>query len=125
MRETLINSRSRKRLRDFSVYIFVSMIFAGSLITAAMEGIPEQKFMPWFGFALFTLFLFGQFILKSRRVWERRSFWLVTGLFLVAHVIAFMKFLHAGRQISGGEWLLLVVVEMAVLVIFRRSAYRA
>ena len=125
MRETVINSHPPKRLRDFGIYFFVSMIGVGILITAAMEGVPEQKFMPWFGFSLFTLFLFGQFILKSRRVWERRSFWLVTGLFLVAHAITFAKLLYAGRQISGVEWILLVVVEMAVLIIFRRSVYSA
>jgi len=124
MREIPVNSRPPKRLRDFSVYVLISIICIGSLITAAVEGVPEQTFMPWFGFALFTLFLFGQYILKSRRVWERRSFWFVTGLFLMAHVIAFTKLLHAGRQISGGEWLLSVVAEMAVLIIVRRLVYK-
>ncbi|MDQ2926514.1 MAG: hypothetical protein M3R43_13310, partial [Acidobacteriota bacterium] len=106
-------------------YVLVSVICIGTIITAAMEGISEQKFMPWFGFAVFTLFLFGQFILKSRRMWERKSFWLVTGLFFLGHMITFTKLLHAGRQVSGGEWMLLVLIEMAVLIIFRRSVYGA
>ena len=124
MREIPVNSRPPKRLRDFSIYILVGIICIGSLVTAAIEGVSEQKFMSWFGFAFFTLLLFGQFILKSKRVWERRSFWLVTVFFLLVHVTTFTKLLHAGRQISGGEWLLLVVVEMAVLIMFRRSVYK-
>jgi hypothetical protein len=124
MRGVMNNSRP-KRLKDFSIYILVSVICVASIIAAAVEGVPEQKFMPWFGFALFTSFLFGQFILKSRRVWEKKSFWLVTGLFLLMHVVTFTKLLHAGREVSGGEWLLLVVIEMAVLIIFRKSVYGA
>jgi hypothetical protein len=121
----MVNSRSPNRLRDFGIYALVSVICVGSIIVAATEGVPEQKFMPWFGFALFTSFLFGQFILKSRRVWEKKSFWLVTGFFLLVHVITFTKLLHAGREVSGGGWLLSVVVEMAVLIIFRKSVYGA
>jgi len=124
MRDALIHSRLPNRLRDFGVYVLVSVVCVGSIIVAAMEGVPERKFMPWFGFALFTLFLFGQFILKSRRLWKKKSFWLATGLFFLVHVITFTKVVHAGWEIPGGEWVLLVLVEMAILIIFRRLAFR-
>lgn len=120
MRDALVHSRSRNRLRDFGVYVLVGVVCVGSIIVAATEGIPEQKFMPWFAFALFTLFIFGQFILKSKRVWKKQSFWLVTGLFFLVHVLTFTKLVHACLQIRGAEWVLLVLAEMAILIIFRR-----
>jgi hypothetical protein len=125
MRDALVKPRPSKRLRDLGVYVLVSVICVGSIILAATEGVPEQKFLPWFGFVLFTLFLFGQFILKSKRVWEKKSFWLVTGLFFVVHVVTFIRLLHSGHQVSGGEWLLAVVVEMTVLIVFRKTVYGA
>jgi hypothetical protein len=107
------------------VYLLVSVICVGSIIIAATQGVPEHKFMPWFGFVLFTLFLFGQFILKSKRVWAKKSFWLSTGLFFAVHLTMFIWLMHRGQQVSGGEWLFLVVFEMAVLIIFRKSVYGA
>ena len=99
--------------------MLISSICIGSILVAAVEGVPERKFASWFGFLLFTIFLFGQFISSSRRGRNRRSFWLVTGLFFVAHVIAFTELIQTGWQITVGYWLLVVMIEMAVLIVVR------
>lgn len=125
MRDAMVTSRPSKRLRDLGVYLLVSMICVASIIIVATEGVPEQKFLQWFGFALFTLFLFGQFILKSKRVWDKKSFWLSTGLFFAVHLTMFLWLMHKGQQVSGGEWLFSIVFEMGVLIIFRKSVYGA
>jgi hypothetical protein len=125
MKGTLLDPRNPARWRDLGVYILVTLIFVSVIVVAAMKRVPEQKFFAWLEFVCLTLFLFGQFILKSKRVWKRRSFWFVTGTFFLVHVITLAKVLHAGRQISGGAWLLLVIAEMAVLMVFRKSTYGA
>jgi len=38
MRDALTHSRLPNRLRDFGVYVLVSVVCVGSIIVAAMEG---------------------------------------------------------------------------------------
>lgn len=123
-RKVSVKSGQSKRLRDFSIYMLISIICIGSILVAAVEGVPERKFASWFGFVLFTVFLFGQFISSSRRERNRRSFWLVTGLFFLAHVTTFTELIHTGGQITVGEWFLVVMIEMAVLILVRRLAFQ-
>ncbi len=112
------------RLKDFAAYVLISLIFLGSVIIAAVKGVPDQVFKPWFGFTLFTLFLFGQFVFRSRRLWKRRSFWLFLGAFFIAHVLTVVKLMHTVQNISGQWFVLLTLVEMIILLLLRRLLFK-
>jgi hypothetical protein len=55
--------------------VVISMAVISIALCALVLDVLWNSFMHWFGFAGFTLFLFGQFVTKSRWAWRKRSFW--------------------------------------------------
>ncbi len=110
----------RARLRDFIWYVTISVVIVLAVVVAAICGLPEAEIMKWFGFVVFTLFLFGQFILSSREQWKRRAFWVITTTCFFIHTFAITSALLAGWQVAGFTWLMLVLAEAAFLILLRR-----
>jgi hypothetical protein len=86
--------------------------------------VPWNSFMHWFGFAGFTSFVFGQFVINSRWAWRKRSFWIGMSIFLVAHSFIFSRLILSGRTISVFAWVTAVVGETAIFMLFRKLIYR-
>jgi hypothetical protein len=121
----IANSKAkRNRLRDFGLYVVISMAVISIALCALELDVPWNSFMHWFGFAGFTLFLFGQFVIKSRWAWRKRSFWIWMSVFLIAHSFIFARLILNGKEIPVYMWIIIVVVEMAIFMLFRTSLYR-
>ena len=118
------NKTRRNRFRDLGLYVLISMAVISVAFGALVLDVPWNTFMRWFGFAGFTLFLFGQFVLKSRWAWRKRSFWIWMSVFLIAHSFIFTRLILSGKEIPVYTWIIIVVAEMAIFMLFRTSLYR-
>jgi hypothetical protein len=97
----------------------ISVVFG-----AAVSDVPWDSFKHWFAFAGFTLFLFSQFVVKSRWAWHNRSFWVWSSIFFAAHCFIFTKLTLSGKEFPAFVWVPIVIGEMAILMLFRRLMYR-
>ena len=79
--------------------------------------------MDVFGLVLFTVIIFGQFIAKSKHVWNRKAFWVFCGIGFVVHALICAALFRKGGEVSGGRWLLLVSVELFVLIYTRQYVF--
>jgi hypothetical protein len=106
----------RSRIRDYIIYIGIGLIVVLSAVAAAELGVPRTSFMRWYAFSLFSLFLFGQFVLNSKVLWKKRKFWTWTGLAALTHSALFVAVINSGRTIALGVWIICVLIEMALLI---------
>lgn len=118
------NKTRRNRFRDLGLYVLISIAVISVAFGALVLDVPWSTFIHWFGFAGFTLFLFGQFVLKSRWAWRKRSFWIWLSVFLIAHSFIFTRLILSGQEIPVYTWIIIVVAEMAIFMLFRTSLYR-
>ena len=118
------NKARRNPFRDLGIYVLISVAVISVAFGALVSDVPWNSFMRWFGFAGFSLFLFGQFVLKSRWAWRKRSFWIWMSVFLIAHSFIFTRLILAEREISVLVWVTIVVGEMAIFMLFRKLMYR-
>ena len=125
MRNGVNRTFKRGRARDLLIYTSVSLVVAVALISAAVRGEPESQILNWFGVLLFTGIVFGDFLLRSRRVWTKPLFWSVFGFAFAAHVCVCMWLFRAGGVIPGARWLFLALFEIAVLFWTRQCLFGA
>lgn len=117
-------SRSH-RLRDFAVYMSISLLVVASLVAAALNGISTLRIMNTYGFLLFTAAVFAQFILLNKILWQRTSFWLLCLSSFMIHVALCVWLLRTKGEISGKQWLAFSLVEIVSLVGIRRFMFGA
>src|ERR1700745_672495 len=113
------------RLRDYGLYALISLGIIAGVVAAAELKVPRNTFERWFGGAMFSAFLFGQFLENSRQLWKKRLFWVCTGVRLLAHCVVLRAlFLRGTLPRSSGSWVLLVCVEGFILICFRAMLRR-
>jgi hypothetical protein len=113
------STNRRRRFLDLIIYLMVSVAVGGSVVVAAIEGVPKARIMNWYGFALFTACVFGQFVRVSRQFWRKGAFWIVCAASLASHLLCCVWLIHLEGEISGKQWLLLALVEVFILVNLR------
>ncbi len=79
------------RTKDFIIYCLIA-IFIVTII--GLYGFYEGKLghtsglpVKWLGFGIMTAFVFGNTIRYSGRLWSVRKFWVLLGVFSVAHFV--------------------------------------
>ncbi len=77
------------RARDFLLYVAIAisvviLAFAFAFHLAKTGGSPYST-LKWLGFAGITAIVFGNAIRSCRRLWGRRKFWVLLGLFFAVH----------------------------------------
>jgi hypothetical protein len=120
-----LTKKRRSRARDFVLYIAISFAFVAVLLAGALSHVDQGKFMKWVFISFDTLFVFGFVIEKSRPLWRRNSFWLLTGSLLLLHCIAMAELLIRVKQ-PKGDWLVGAVLgEIVFLLNFTRWILRS
>jgi len=111
-------SHAYARLRDFVLYIAISLAVAAAAIGVAQANVSHDAFIRCGGLIMNTSLLFGYFIADSRNLWRKWSFWVMTTALLSVHLIAFALVL---THVSEWKliWFLLMYLEMPVLIYFR------
>jgi hypothetical protein len=110
-------------MRDLNLYILISIVAVGAIVLAAVENVSEQRFLNSYGLAIFTVCVFGQFVLTSKYLWRRRLFWILCAIGLTAHLLLCAWLFHAAGELSGKQWLLLAFAEIVVLVYSRKFVF--
>lgn len=83
---------SRHNVRNYLLIILLSfpIAFAFLAMVFVVEGRwGDEAFIRWGGLAGFTIVSFGFFIGNSEKVLRQRRFWVLFGIFLVAHLTVF------------------------------------
>ena len=111
------------RLRDFIVYIAISVLCCVLVMFLATRDIPKDQIMGWIGFIVFTSLTFGFFVEKSKYAWGKRLFWILTGTVISIHSIAFTRLLVLGNSIPLSRFILVSLFEMAFLVVVRNVVF--
>lgn len=115
---------SLARVRDYLIYIGVTAAVLASVFVAVEVGIPKDLFLRWIAFGIFTLLLFGHFIINSRSYWDHRAFWIGVIVAAIVHSIFFTFILRSGFQMGIWAWIVCVVFETALLISFRTALHR-
>ena len=94
------NNRSH-RIRDFVLYIAISFAVVAAMLFVGLSHGDHDKYMKWVFFTFYTSVVFGFVIEQSRALWKLRSFWLLTGLFLLLHCITLAVILAHTQQLKA------------------------
>jgi uncharacterized membrane protein YfcA len=113
----------RHRIRDYVLYVAISFAVVGVVFAGALSHVDQGKFMKWLFSVAYTAFVFGFLIEKSRTLWRRDSFWLVTISFLLLHCIAIAEVLTRVKHVEGG-WFGAGILEALFLLNFSRWLLR-
>jgi hypothetical protein len=115
-----VTRHRRERARDFLLYVSVSLVILAAIFAAAITGLSGDAFVKWLGLIAFTLLLFGYFIAESRSLWRRAQFWAISGICLLAHLLAFVL-LFAHTTTFKPIWIGMIgLVEMLILLFLKR-----
>lgn len=110
------------RARDFLLYVAIAisiviLAFAYAFHLAKTGG-SQYSTLKWLGFAGITAIVFGNAIRSCRRLWARRKFWVLLGLFFAVHsglgVVLLMR-------VATAPWVLYAVLagpEYVVLAMY-------
>jgi hypothetical protein len=96
------------RIRDFVLYIAISLSVVVVIVLAAISGINWGPYSKWILLTLFTCLLFGLRFERSRMLWRRRSFWLTCLLFLAAHLAAWIPIVSRLEHLKANLTLIFV-----------------
>jgi hypothetical protein len=110
-------------MRDFIAYVLISIVAVAVIIFGAIKTVSDQRFLNYTGLAIFTVCVFGQFILTSKYVWTRRLFWALCATAFIAHLVLCAWLFHIEGTLSGEQWLVLAFAEIFVLVYSRKFAF--
>jgi len=85
------------RMRDFALYIAISLLVGLSIMWLAShtDRSSAGKIFKWLGLAANTLIVFGYTIKFNRVLWKRRSFWVTVFL---------LHFFICSRSSSCCDW---------------------
>lgn len=113
------------RVRDYLIYLAVSVLALASVFISISFGVSKDSFLRWCAFVMFSLFLYGQFIVSSRTYWKRPAFWIWTGIAALLHTVIFLTVIRSNTQIVSWNWVLWVLIELGVLLGIRNVVSRA
>jgi MFS-type transporter involved in bile tolerance (Atg22 family) len=114
----------KKALLDIGLYVLVSLFVVGVIFAAVEFDVPKYLFLRWFGIAGFTLILFAQFIGKSRDLWQRRSFWTMVSIFVVAHLGILIAIVISKANPSTFQLMIIFFAEAVLFAMLRRTVFR-
>jgi hypothetical protein len=110
-------NRIRGRVRDYILYVLITVAFAG-MVFMIQGRWGHEALIRWGGLAGFTAVLFGYFVGDSRQHLRQHQFWVLTAILLVLHLTAFVILLSHVE-----EWKLMwftgMVIEYPVFMYFR------
>jgi hypothetical protein len=75
------SSHSRRRIKDFALYVTICTIFIIYLVAGSLAGLS----LSWVILPFHALVVFGFFIETSRRFWGH-AFWVLTVILLAIHL---------------------------------------
>jgi len=103
------------RVRDFLLYVaiviaIVVLAFAYAFHLAKTAG-SQYSTLKWLGFAGITAIVFGNAIRSCRRqrLWRRRKFWVLLGLFFAVHCVLGVVLL---MRVATAPWVLYAVLPV-------------
>jgi hypothetical protein len=112
------------RIKDWLLYVAIAILIAASAWMFAMHqartgGSPNLP-LKWLGFAGITAIVFGNAIRSCgrRRLWRRRKFWVLLGLFFAVHCVLGVVLL---MRVATAPWVLYAVLagpEYVVLAMY-------
>jgi TctA family transporter len=105
------------RVRDFILYIAISFAVVAVILFVGLSHGDHEKYKKWVFFTFYTSGVFGFVIEQSRALWKLRSFWLLTGLFLLLHCITLAVILAHMQQLKAISF----VPGFVEIVVLRRS----
>jgi hypothetical protein len=109
-----------KRLRDFALYLVISTTFIFVAIGGAiLSGKSGPSFLKWVEFAGFTAVLFGYWIAENSTHLKQRSFWMLTLLVLLIHVVGGTFALINLEWVKPMWFVIITVAELAMLMQLR------
>jgi peptidoglycan/LPS O-acetylase OafA/YrhL len=108
----------RPRLRDWVLYISISLAIATAGVVLARTGLTHDAFIRWGGLAFNTAVLFAYFVADSRDLWGRRGFWALTCGLLVTHTSAFCLVLEHVPEWRL-PWFMVMCLEIPVFMFLR------
>jgi hypothetical protein len=84
-------SAASRRTKDFIIYCLIAILIVTFI---GLYGFYEGKLghtsglpVKWLGFGIMTAFVFGNTIRYSGPLWRVRKFWVLLGIFSVAHFV--------------------------------------
>lgn len=83
-------SHFRSRVRDFALYILISLACVITPIVLMQSGVNAKATNQWFTIIFFTSILYGAFIAANRSLFRMRSFWILTVVLLSLHLVFFI-----------------------------------
>jgi hypothetical protein len=115
--DTRQNSHARGRLKDLVLYVSISLVIGISIVVAAWSGVSSEGFAKWGGLLFFTAVLFWVLITNSRQFYTQGRFWLLTGVCLALHLVAFAVILsHAAEWRLLWFWIMIFEAPIYLLV---------
>ncbi len=97
---------SRKRAKDFVLYVGISLLFVGIILAFILSGVPEALFLKWFVLFFASLVVFGFWIEHNRPGWKSHRFWYFTLICFAVHLIFWSAVLwHLKEMKYVGWWL--------------------
>ncbi len=79
------------KVKDLLLYCGIGILIAAAAILGgiynAKARLPHEAITKWLGFGVMTAFVFGNGIRFSRRLWNRRIFWVALAGFAVLHLV--------------------------------------
>ena len=110
----------RARLRDFVVYVAISVAFVVLLAVGEIKH-PSWFDWKWIAFALNTAVFCGYVVHWFQNVWRLPKFWLALFSLLALHSLGFVSVLHSIEHFPLIWYAVLVPLELqAAIVVYRR-----
>ena len=92
------------RLRDYAIYISISLLLLWSVIWSVDNRVPREEFQRWLGFGFFTVILFASAVQQNRRFLRRGSSWAIFAILIAAHSMLFIVLLRIVGEVPPLYW---------------------
>jgi hypothetical protein len=114
----MMKPNRRKRVKDFVLYISISLLVTGTFIVMAASGLGETSFLRLVFLFFMSLVVFGLFIEQNRAQWKNNLFWTTTLICFAVHLTVWSVALwHLTDMDHPGWWLRIVVpLELAFFI---------
>jgi hypothetical protein len=109
-----------KRKKDLAAYVAIGSALIVLLFISIHMGWNKDIFMNTLIVTINTLILFGVFIVDSRSLWGKPSFWVLTSLLVFAHLLLIWSILTRYGRWKLTWWYELTLVEALVMLFCRR-----
>ena len=118
-----LTEKRRKRVRDFVLYIVISLAIAGTLVALALSDIKEDVVLKLYFFSLYTLVGFGYCIQKCWALRRRNFFWTFLSCAFFLHCSIFWAIFTRIKE-PKGDWIASAIAEAAALIVVAKWLLR-